>query len=210
MSYGKTRYIHKETEKVFVAWVTARSPYMQSLQNKPIWLSTLEREFYRIKERLPEEVINELVAIVDARETAKVMHMANNTHDEGHENCLRMYKRFLRRADQQTTAAIPSSSPPPSPTSDEDFPAIGTTKLLSPSPSPSSLSSPASGNQVPAIDSPKPLPSTPRDSTKRLFSTISSDPPTTPSVMRTGSVKRQRLVLKLRSTTSASQNVAAY
>ena len=88
-SYGYLRYVHKENEKVFVVWVTAQSPYIQQLKGN-LWLRTLEREFYKIKEHLPNSIVDELVAIVDAREKAKIIHLASGTHDQGHENCIQM------------------------------------------------------------------------------------------------------------------------
>ena len=59
-SYGYLRYVHKQNEKVFVAWVTARSPYIQQLKGR-LWLKTLEREFYEIKEHLPLSLVDDLL-----------------------------------------------------------------------------------------------------------------------------------------------------
>lgn len=56
--------------------------------NGNIYLKALEREFYCIEECVPRKVAGKLVGIVDARKTAKFVHVANGTDNEGHENCL--------------------------------------------------------------------------------------------------------------------------
>jgi hypothetical protein len=85
--YGKLRFTHKSAEEVFIAWVTARPSFLQGLTGA-VRLQTLEREFYRIEEHLPRNIVDELASIVDARGKAKMIHVANGTHDQGHENCL--------------------------------------------------------------------------------------------------------------------------
>jgi hypothetical protein len=40
------------------------------------------------EEHLPHSIVDELVSIVYARERAKMIHVANGTHDRGHENYL--------------------------------------------------------------------------------------------------------------------------
>jgi hypothetical protein len=73
-----------------MTWVTSHSEFLQNL-NGTIWLQTLEREFYRIGERLPCNRVAELVAIVDTCEKAKAIRVAQRTHNEGHKTCLQRY-----------------------------------------------------------------------------------------------------------------------
>jgi len=78
--YGKLRFTHKSAEEVFIAWVTARRSFLQGLTGT-VRLQTLEREFYRIEEHVPRNIVDELASIVDARGKGKMTHVANGTHD---------------------------------------------------------------------------------------------------------------------------------
>jgi hypothetical protein len=171
-SYGQLRYIHKSSEKAFVAWVTSHSKFLQNLSGT-ISLYALEREFYRIDERLPRNIVDELVAIVDAREKAKVIHIRDGTHDDGHENCLQMYKYFLRRANKENHSPSPSSPPSPKPGSEEDFPSLGSS---TPPPSSPPSPKPSSHDHFPSLDSPSPVQPTRGNSMKRRFSAAAIHP----------------------------------
>jgi len=165
--YGKLRFTHKPAEGVFIAWVTARSSFLQRLKGT-IWLQTLEREFYGIEEHLSRNIVDELASIVDARGKAKMIHVANGTHERGHENCLQMYTYFLRTARKQIPTPSPAAPTPPNPISEDDFPPISSQSSVSLTCCPS---------------------------TKRPYSAI-PPVPATPSVLRTGGAKTQRLILK--------------
>ena len=199
-TYGQLRYLHESSEKRFITWVTSHSTFLQNVDGR-IWLQTFEREFYRIDERLPRNIVDELVAIVGAGEKAKEIHMAEGTHDEGYENCLQMYTYFLRKAKQQL--ASPSPSPPPSPKvlSEDEFPSLGS--LPSP-PSPPPAPDLTPEGSLPSPGSPSPVLPTRGNSTKRRFSAAAIYPaPTTPSApalvaaSAVSAAKKPRLVLKL-------------
>jgi hypothetical protein len=51
-----------------------------------------------------------------------MIHVANGTHDRGHENYLQMFTYFLRIAQKQTPTPSPASPTPPNPISKDDFP----------------------------------------------------------------------------------------
>ena len=178
--YGKLRFTHKSAEEVFIAWVTARSSFLQRLKGT-VWLQTLEREFYRTEERLPRDIVDELVSIVDARERVKMIHVANGTHDRGHKNCLQMYTYFLRTAQKQTPTPSPASPTPPNSISKDDFPPIGSQSSILPTYYPSM---------------------------KRPCSAI-QPVPTTPSILRTGRAKKPRLILRTGSVSAARPAGAA-
>jgi hypothetical protein len=199
--------MHKSSEKVFIVWVTSRSKFLQNLNGK-IWLQTLEREFYRIEERLPRDIVDELAAIVDAREKAKVIHVADGTHDQGHENCLQMYTYFLRKAKQQLASPSPSPPPSPKPSSEDDFPSLGSPSPSSSPPPPSPK--PSLEDESPSVGSPSPVLPTRDNSMKRRFSAaaIQSVSATT-CASAGGPVKKPRLVLKASSAWKARSGIAA-
>jgi hypothetical protein len=182
--YGKLRFTHKSAEEVFIAWVTVRSSFLQRVirVKGTVSLQTLEREFYRTEERLPRNIVDELVSIVDAREKTKMIHAANGTHDRGHENCLQMYTYFLRTAQKQIPTPAPAAPTPPNPISEDDFPPISSQSFVPPTCCPS---------------------------TKRPYSTI-QPVPATPSILRTGRVKKPRLILKTGSTWATRPAGAAW
>ena len=98
---------NKSAEEVFIASVTVRSSFLRRLKGI-VWLQTLEREFYRIEEHPPRNILDELAVHV-----------------------------LLADSTEQIPTPSPAAPTPPNPISEDDFPLISSQSSVSPTCCPS-------------------------------------------------------------------------